>query len=62
MNLSLTIEEFVDRKSEMLNEYEKMVRRGKGYKKLKASLEEEYKGYLFMLNGDYITKVEEEYK
>ena len=60
MSLSLTIEEFVDRKTEMLNEYESAVRQGRGYRKLKKNLEEEYQGYLFMLSSDYISKVDQE--
>lgn len=54
------ISDLIDKKNGLLNEYEQVVRDKRAYKRLKKNLEEEYEGYLFMLDGDYCQRLDEE--
>ena len=54
------ISDLIDKKNGILNEYQQVVREKRAYKRLKKNLEQEYEGYLFMLDGDYCQKLDEE--
>jgi dsDNA-specific endonuclease/ATPase MutS2 len=60
LGLNEMITDMLDKKNEVLNEYESIVRQKKGYKKLMKSLQEEYESYQSMLQGNYHIKLEEE--
>lgn len=47
------ISDLIDKKNNIMNEYEQVVRDKRAYKRLMKNLEQEYEGYLFMLDGDY---------
>lgn len=52
------ITDLVNKKSDLANEYEEIIKERKCYKRLKKNLEQEYEGYLFMLDGDYCLKLD----
>lgn len=54
------IDDLVNKKSDLLNEYQEIIKEKKCYKRLKKNLEQEYQGYLFMLEGDYCQKLDQE--
>lgn len=49
----------LDKKYELVNEYESVIKQKKCYKKLTKNLEEEYDAYQCMLEADYPIKLEE---
>ena len=60
MGLNEMISDLLNKKHEVLNEYEQIIRQKKGMQKVKRNLQQEYQGYLFMLDGDYCLKLDKE--
>jgi CRISPR/Cas system endoribonuclease Cas6 (RAMP superfamily) len=58
--LNEMITDLIDKKNGVLSDYEQVVKEKKAYKRLRKNLEEEYEGYLFMLDGDYCKRLDEE--
>ncbi len=58
--LNEIVSEMLDKKYELVNDYESVVKQRKWYRRLARNLEEEYEGYQTMLQGDYHIRVEQE--
>jgi hypothetical protein len=58
--LSEMISDLIDKKNGLLSDYEHVIREKRAYKRLKKNLEQEYEAYLFMLDGDYCQRLDEE--
>lgn len=58
--LTEMISDLIDKKNGLLNDYEQVLREKRAYKRLRKNLEQEYEAYLFMLDGDYCQRLDEE--